>query len=165
MARLRHDGRCRVHHASPSATSSPQQRWIPTPVSEAAEGEPELLAHHLAEAGQAERAIVYLQRAARWALARSADLEAAEHLRAALRQLDRVSGTERRDALEFELQAALGRALSTVRGFAAPETDRAFARAAELGQRLQVGARLFPVLWGRFVALHIAGQLERKSVV
>ena len=125
----------------------------------AAEAQPELLAHHLAEAGQAERAIVHLQRAARRALARSADLEAAEHLRAALRQLDRVSGTERRDALEFELQAALGRALSTVRGFAAPETDRAFARAAELGQRLQVGARLFPVLWGRFVALHIAGQL------
>jgi class 3 adenylate cyclase/predicted ATPase len=126
---------------------------------EAAEAQPELLAHHLAEAGQAERAIVHLQRAARRALARSADLEAAEHLRAALRQLDRVSGTERRDALEFELQAALGRALSTVRGFAAPETDRAFARATELGQRLQVGARLFPVLWGRFVALHIAGQL------
>jgi predicted ATPase len=126
---------------------------------DAAEGEPELLAHHLAEAGQAERAITHLQRAARRALARSADLEAAEHLRAALRQLDRVGGTERREMLEFELQAALGRALSTVRGFAAPETDRAFARAAELGRRLPVGLRLFPVLWGRFVALHIAGQL------
>jgi class 3 adenylate cyclase/predicted ATPase len=126
---------------------------------ETAEGQPELLAHHLAEAGQAERAILHLQRAARRALARSADLEAAEHLRAALRQLDRVGGTERREVTEFELQAALGRALSTVRGFAAPETDRAFARAAELGRRLQVGARLFPVLWGRYVALHIAGQL------
>ena len=80
---------------------------------EAAEAEPELLAHHLAEAGQAERAIVYLQRAARRALARSADLEAVEHLRAALGQLDRVGGTERREVLEFELQAALGRALST----------------------------------------------------
>ena len=45
-----------------------------------------------------------------------------------------------------------------VRGFAAPETDRAFARAAELGRRLPVGLRLFPVLWGRFVALHIAGR-------
>ena len=126
---------------------------------DAAEGEPELLAHHLAEAGQAERAITHLQRAARRALARSADLEAAEHLRAALGQLNRVGGTERREMLEFELQAALGRALSTVRGFAAPETDRAFARAAELGRRLPVGLRLFPVLWGRFVALHIAGQL------
>ena len=33
MARLRHDGRCHVHHARPSGTSSPQQRRIPTPVS------------------------------------------------------------------------------------------------------------------------------------
>src|SRR3954451_460207 len=33
MARLRHDGRCRIHHASSSGTSSPQQRRIPTPVS------------------------------------------------------------------------------------------------------------------------------------
>ena len=129
---------------------------------ETAEAEPELLAHHFTEAGLAERAIVYLQRAARRALARSADLEAVEHLRAALGQLDRVGEAARREVLEFELQAALGRALSTVRGFAAPETDRAYARAAALGQRLQVGSRLFPVLWGRFVALRIAGQLPGR---
>ena len=126
---------------------------------EAAGGRPELLAYHLAEAGQAERAIVYLQQASRRALARSADAEAVEHLQAALAQLDRVTEAARRGALEFELQAALGRALSTVRGFAAPETDRAFAQAASLGQRLQVGSRLFPVLWGRFSALRIAGNL------
>src|SRR4051812_13277352 len=121
---------------------------------EAAAVEPELLAYHLAEAGQAERAIVYLQQASRRALARSGEVEAVKHLRGALIQLERVTDDGRRESLEFELQAALGRALSTVRGFAAPETDRAFARAAALGQRLRVGARLFPVLWGRFVALH-----------
>ena len=47
---------------------------------EAAGGRPELLAYHLAEAGQAERAIVYLQRASRRALARSAEVEAVGHL-------------------------------------------------------------------------------------
>jgi class 3 adenylate cyclase len=125
---------------------------------EAAEAQPELLAHHLAEAGQAERAIVHLRRAARRALARSADLEAVEHLRGALGQLERVGGTGRRETLEFELQAALGRALSTVRGFAAPEAGRAIARAAELGQRLRAGPGLFPVLWGQFVVSHSAGR-------
>ena len=126
---------------------------------EAAGGRPELLAYHLAEAGRAERAIVYLQQASRRALARSAEAEAVGHLQGALAQLDRVTDVGRRGALEFELQAALGRAFSTVRGFAAPETDRAFAQAASLGQRLQVGSRLFPVLWGRFNALRIAGKL------
>lgn len=125
---------------------------------DAAESQLELLAHHLAAAGQAEQAIAYLQRASRRALARSADLEAVEHLQEALGQLDRVAPeAEQRETLEFELHLALGRALSTVRGFAAPETGRTFARAATLGQRLQVGARLFPVLWGQFIILHSAG--------
>ena len=119
---------------------------------EAAESQPELLAQHLAEAGRGRSApssTCSRQRAR--ALARSADLEAAEHLQAALGQLDRVAEAARREMLEFELQAALGRALSTARGFAAPETGHAFARAAALGQRLQVGSALFPVLWGQFV--------------
>jgi len=76
-----------------------------------------------------------------------------------LAQLDRVIDVGRRGALEFELHTALGRAFSTVRGFAAPETAHAFARAASLGQRLEVGSRLFPVLWGRLSALRIAGNL------
>ena len=38
-----------------------------------AESSPELLAHHLSEAGQAARAIAYLQRASRRALSRSAE--------------------------------------------------------------------------------------------
>ena len=126
---------------------------------DAASGQPELLAYHLAEAGQHDRAIVYLQQASSQALARSADLEAVKHLRAALAQLERVTDVGLRGPLEFELQAALGRALSTVRGFTAPETDDAYARAATLGQRLQVGSRLFPVLWGRCIALRLAGNL------
>ena len=40
-----------------------------------------------------------------------------------------------------------------------PRPIDAYARAASLGQRLQVGSRLFPVLWGRFIALRIAGNL------
>ena len=58
---------------------------------DAASGQPELLAYHLAEAGQHDRAIVYLQQASSQALARSADLEAVKHLRAALAQLERVT--------------------------------------------------------------------------
>jgi class 3 adenylate cyclase/predicted ATPase len=125
-----------------------------------AEAQPELAAHHLAEAGLAERAIGYLQRASRRALARSAELEAVEHLRRALRELDRLPDETRRETIEFELQAALGRALSTIRGFAAPETSRVLDRAAELGRRLQAGPKLFPVLWGQYIFHLAAGRLE-----
>ena len=92
------------------------------------------------------------QRGGRWPV--QPTLKPAEHLQGALGQLDRVADAERREMLEFELQSALGRAFSTARGFAAPETGHAFARAAALGQRLQVGSALLFVLWGRFVVAH-----------
>jgi hypothetical protein len=102
------------------------------------------VAHHLAESGSAERAITYWQRAARRALSRSAELEAIEHLQCGLGQLAAVPGGEPRARLEFELTASLGRALSTVRGFTAPETGGAFEHADELGRRLGVGLDYFP---------------------
>jgi class 3 adenylate cyclase/predicted ATPase len=124
-----------------------------------AEDQPELLAQHCVEAGLAERAVTYLQRATRRALARSAELEAVRHLERALEQLDGVPDATRRAGLDFELRATLGRALSTVRGFTAPETGLAYERAAELGRDLGRDPRLFPVLWGLFIFHHSAGRI------
>jgi predicted ATPase len=129
------------------------------------EAEPEVLAHHLAEAGFAARAIPYWQRAARRALSRSGEREAIEHLQHALGQLPAVPETTTREQFEFELSAALGRALSTVRGFTATETGRAFEHAAELGRRLDVGPRLFPVMWGLSVFHQSAGRLAEAGQI
>ena len=119
---------------------------------EAAGGRPELLAYHLAEAGQAERAIVYLQRASRRALARSAEAEAVGHLQAALAQLDRVAEVGRRGALEFELQAALGTGT----------LDRARLRGAGDRSRLRAGGVARPAAAGRLPAVPGAvGPLQR----
>jgi class 3 adenylate cyclase/predicted ATPase len=124
-----------------------------------AETQPEVLAHHLSEAGADESAIACWQRASRLALARSAEVEAVAQLRRALQQLERLPPTPHREEIEFELQASLGRALSSVRGFTAPETGRAFERAAELGRRRRMGAKLFPVLWGQYIFHHAGGRL------
>ena len=113
---------------------------------ETVETQPEILAHHYTEAGNAERAIISWHRASRRAVARSAHLEAIGHLTRALELLAAFPDTPDRARQELALQVALGTPLTAAKGFAAPEVERAYARARELC--LQVGdtPQLFAVL-------------------
>src|SRR3712207_7707207 len=56
-----------------------------------------------------------------------------------------------RSSLELDLQIALGVALMGAQGWAAPEAGRANARALQLCNRIGATARLWPVLYGRWV--------------
>jgi predicted ATPase len=67
--------------------------------------EPELMAHHLTEAGIAERAIEYWLRAGEQAIRRSANLEAISHLRRGLELVETLPDTTERARIELELQA------------------------------------------------------------
>ena len=51
---------------------------------------------------------------------------------------------------ELDLQAALGPALITTRGFAAPEVEQAYGRARDLCRQVGDTPQLFPILWGLF---------------
>ena len=62
--------------------------------------EPELLAHHYAEAAQPELSIVWWTRAAERAMARSANTEAQNNLNHALELLAHLPATDERDARE-----------------------------------------------------------------
>ena len=115
------------------------------------DAEPELLARHCAEAGLAERAVDYWQRAGQSALARSATAEAVAHLSEGLRVLAAVSEGVEPQRRELGLQLALGQASIGAKGFAAPETGRAYARARELCGELGDAPELFPALYGRFI--------------
>jgi adenylate cyclase len=101
------------------------------------------LARHFQEARIAEKAIHYLHQAGSRALQLSAYEEAVAHLSqglALLKSLPAAGDADRRHERarqEFELQLALGTALQGPKGFAAPETKRAYSRARELC--LQVG--------------------------
>ena len=99
---------------------------------ETADVQPELLAHHYTEAGLAEQAIRYWQRAGARAAELSANLEAVVHLRKALELLGKLPEGAERARRELELQVALGGALISTKGYAAPETGRAYARAHQL---------------------------------
>jgi class 3 adenylate cyclase len=100
------------------------------------DSQPELLAQHYAEAGLVEKSVAYWHRAGRRSAARSAMAEAAAQFRNGLDQLALLPETPERKRQELEFWSALGTVLFAVKGQAAPETGRAFARARELWEEL-----------------------------
>jgi len=116
------------------------------------EREPEILAHHLAEAGQLQRASSFLLEAGRRAAARSANPEAVAHLQRALGMLAPLPEDPERQRLELALQLALGPPVMATRGFRAPEAEAAYRRATELAQTLSDSRSLFAALWGLWLA-------------
>jgi class 3 adenylate cyclase/predicted ATPase len=116
--------------------------------SETAEAEPELLAHHYTEAGLAEQAINYWQRAGQRAIQRSAHLEAIGHLNKGLAMLATLPDSPEHLQQELGLQTTLGPALMVVKGYAAPEVQQVYGRAWELCRHVEQTPQLFQVLWG-----------------
>ena len=109
---------------------------------------PEVLAGHSAEGGLIEKAIAYLRQAAQQAIARSAMAEAIAQLHRALDMLAELPDSLARSRQELELQTIVGVPLMATKGMAAPEVERAYARARALC--LQVGEvpQLFSVIFG-----------------
>ncbi|HET6469684.1 MAG TPA: AAA family ATPase [Geminicoccaceae bacterium] len=110
--------------------------------------QPELLAHHCAQAGSVEKAVEYWERAGRLAMSRSAHAEAIAHLEAGLRDLLTLPEGVERDRQELSIRLTMGSAFVAAHGFAAPETEEAYQRARGLCERLDERRLLFPVLYG-----------------
>jgi predicted ATPase len=115
------------------------------------ETEPEVLAQHCARAQLVGKAVRYWLRAGELAIRRSATAEAVAQLRKGLELLEELPDDPERASLELDLQIALGVASMGAQGWAAPEAGRANARALELCDRIGATARLWPVLYGRWV--------------
>jgi predicted ATPase/class 3 adenylate cyclase len=132
---------------------------------EAVEARPELIAQHCAEAGLVEKAVHYRLKAGQAAIQRSATAEALAQLNMGLELLASLPDCAARDRLEIELQVALGVALMAAKGWSAPETARANARARALCERLGETARLFPVLYGQWVFHAVRAELAEAQEV
>ncbi len=130
---------------------------------ERASAEPELLAHHFTEADRFEQALAYWQRAGRRSAERSANVEACEQLGRALGLIDRTLAAGRsRDELELDLNLSLAACLIAAKGYSAPETERTYARALELCERIGETPQIFPVLYGRWI-FHVMSSQVMKS--
>ncbi len=112
------------------------------------EAEPELLAHHCAQAGRIDQAIQYWQEAGERAVQRSTNMEAIRHFTTALDILAELPGSPQRSQQELKLQVALAVPLAATTGFASAEMERVYKRARELCEQLGETPQLFPVLYG-----------------
>jgi class 3 adenylate cyclase/predicted ATPase len=132
---------------------------------ETAETQPELLAHHCAQAGLAERAIAYYARAGQRAIARSAMAEAITQLKKALELLTSLPDGVARQQQELELHIALGRALIAAQGYAAPAAGETYARARALCEQLDRPPEIVPVLYGQCAQYISKGRLRRAREI
>ena len=127
---------------------------------EVVETQPELLAHHLAEAGDTARSVAYWRTAGERARGRSAHPEAIRHLTRGLQLLaTRPEGSER-DADELQFRLPLAASYIAVRGYAATEVEEHILRARELCERLGPGSPLFHVMMIIWAVRFIRGQSD-----
>ena len=124
------------------------------------DSQPELFAQHYAEAGLVEKSVVWWGKAGRRSAERSSLAEAATQFQKGIDQLALLPDTSERQRQELEFRVALGAALRVVKGFAAPETGRAFARARELWEQLGYPTEFFHVPVGQVNYHALRGELD-----
>jgi predicted ATPase len=119
------------------------------------------LAHHYRHSDNLDKAIEYLSRAGQQALQRSAHADAISSLTSALDLLLKLPQSTERVQRELRLQLALGQALMSVKGMAAPDVEGAIVRAHELCELLGEPLQSFAVLFGLFTVHFIRGEFRR----
>ena len=129
---------------------------------ESASPEPEAIAHHFTQAGVDDLAIEWWGKAGDQALRRSAFQEAIAHLGKAIAMADKgaagmaagASGERR------QLQVAYGNALIAARGYGAPETTEAFAKAREFAGGHKGAPERLAADYGLWVGSFVRGELS-----
>ena len=112
-----------------------------------------------------EQAVEFWLRAGEKALARSAMAEAVTHLTEGLAVLEESAGQQQLQSHKLRLQLALGQACLAGKGFAAPETGQAYARAHEICLEIGNVPELFPALYGRSVFHFQRGELRQAHEI
>jgi predicted ATPase len=109
---------------------------------------PELLARHLTESGEMQRATGYWLKAGRGAVERSANAEAVAHLRRGLKLLESLPDSTDRTACEVAMLLTLGVPLQSIKGAGSPETEQVYRRAGDLSRTSGDTLSLFFANWG-----------------
>jgi tetratricopeptide (TPR) repeat protein len=120
-----------------------------------AESQPEVVAHHLTQAGSTQAAAEWWGRAGERARRSCAHIEAIAYLDKALGLADEVPDGPAKGPLKLRLQITYGQVLRVARGHLAPETGAAFAQAREIAAetddlserlRMQIALHYYAVL-------------------
>jgi class 3 adenylate cyclase/predicted ATPase len=124
---------------------------------ERAAAEPEAIAHHFTEARLDDLAIEWWGKAGDQALRRSAFQEAIAHLGKAIAMADKAGGVSGQGQ---KLHVAYGNALIAARGYGAPETTQAFARAGESAFGDKDAPGRLAADYGRWAGSYVRGELS-----
>jgi class 3 adenylate cyclase/tetratricopeptide (TPR) repeat protein len=122
--------------------------------------EPEAVAHHFSQAGLDDLAIEWWGKAGDQALRRSAFQEAIAHLGKAIAMADRAAAGKAAGE-RLRLQTAYGNALIAARGFGAPETMEAFAKAGESAYGENNAPERFAADYGLYAYAYTHGELAQ----
>jgi class 3 adenylate cyclase/predicted ATPase len=126
---------------------------------------PEIIAHHLQNAGRLVEAIDHWREAAEQALRHGANREAIGHLRRALSLLDAQPQRTARWRAELAVLSQLSSALMAVYGWSAPEIGEAIERAAQVGRRLESSVDLAPSIANLWFFNIYHGRLDRADEI
>jgi serine/threonine protein kinase/tetratricopeptide (TPR) repeat protein len=127
---------------------------------EMAEARPELLAHHLTEAGEYEPAIRSWKRATEHAILRSAGQEAVAHLKQALALLRSLPDTSEHRGEELQLLNALGSVLIDTQGYGSAEMEQLYEQALQLFRQLEEPPPASPFWMGLGAYFVMRGRLK-----
>src|SRR5579859_87304 len=121
---------------------------------------PQVMGHHLMEAGEWLEAISYFHRAGQRLMQRSANAEAVRHLQDGISLLEKLPEGAERTNWEFNLNLSLGQACFVIHGPAAHETTQAFAVAQRLVEQVGDPAQRYDVLYGIFGGYILSCRLD-----
>jgi class 3 adenylate cyclase/predicted ATPase len=124
------------------------------------EHRPQVIAHHLTEAGLAERAAGFWQRAGELSLRRSSVNEAIMHFSSGLRMVGAMAATPEAGRRELEIRLGFGTALNIAYGSSAPAVAEHYDRALTLAREFGLDKQLFRALWGSWYAKVTKGQTK-----
>jgi predicted ATPase/class 3 adenylate cyclase len=143
--------RAQLHAALATAF---EQRFL-----DVAETQPEILAHHLTEAGLAKKAVQYWLLAGKKAAQRSANLEAIAHLEKGLEAARTIAEDRKKDRTELDIVMIMGPCLIATQGPASSDSMAAFIRARALCERLGDPPEYLQVMFWLTTASVMRGQL------
>jgi len=110
-----------------------------------AESEPELLAYHFSQAGLADLACTYYERAGDRAADHSNFSEAGAHFNAGLAEIGKLAEGQDRSRRELAVLLKLGPALGVMHS---PEVEEVYGRAHRVAKKLSDETGLFKATWG-----------------
>jgi predicted ATPase/class 3 adenylate cyclase len=128
------------------------------------ETQPELIAHHCAQAGLHRKAIEYLGMAGQRAIERSSNPEAIGHLKRALELLHSLPADPEHAQVALKLEVMLAQAMIASKGYSSPETMEVLLRAKKLITEATETSQRFTILYGTWACYYVGGEVNKQHV-